>query len=102
MGPYVGLKFKLERGDRIKGTIISKNDSQFDCHIFNEVEYFKYQNNEDFNSIQSFEKVSSAIFELDIPYSDIWYITFNEEQRNARNIQVNIKKIDMGDKKKNS
>lgn len=95
----MGLRFKLEKGDRIKGTVLSQDESLFDCHIVSEIEYFKYQNNEDFNSIQSFEKVSSAIFDLDIPYSDVWYIKFDEEIKNPKTVQVIIKKLDLEYKK---
>lgn len=97
--PYERVQFNFKKGERIKGTIISTDDSLFDCHIISEIEFFKYKKNINFNSIKSFENVSSAIFDLDIPYSDRWYFTFTKKLKNPKTIQVVIKKLDMDNKK---
>jgi len=75
-------------GDTVKYEVNVTHGDEIDVYILAESEYERYQNNEDFNTAKSYEKVMSVIGKYEIEYSrDHYLIIDNKDNAHEHDAQ---------------
>ena len=92
-GRHEEIHLELEKGDLIEGIIREQDRDAFNFFIFDEKNYIKYYNNEDFE--QSYSEYDSTASEITfkVPKKGVWYLVFDTyRKQNERIIIINLRR----------